>query len=95
MYENIQANEEQELQDRGMDYWTPSPFVPQLGLFRKISGKVIQLEVGDVAVLMNGKRFYITGWDEVQGFVHATSMCEFKYLVSVPAESFGCYFAEV
>jgi len=81
--------------DGQQDTRTPSPFVPQLGLFRKIGGRVMEVNLGDTVVLTNGKRFYVTGWDEVQGYVHGTSMCPHKYFVSIPVDMFGCYFAEV
>ena len=55
----------------------------------------MEVNLGDTVVLTNGKRFYVTGWDEVQGYVHGTSMCPHKYFVSIPADMFGCYFAEV
>jgi len=80
--------------DGQQDTRTPSPFVPQKALMRKIGGRVMEVNLGDTVVLTNGKRFYVTGWDEVQGYVHGTSMCEYKYFTSAPAETFGCYFGE-
>jgi hypothetical protein len=63
-------------------------------LMRRVGGKNHEVNVGDVVVTEKGKRFYVTGWDDIQNFVHGTSMCEYKYFASAPAEAFGCYFAE-
>lgn len=63
-------------------------------LVRKIGDKVHEVSTGDTVVTERGKRFFVTGWDDAQNFVHATSMCEYKYFTSAPAESFGCYFVE-
>jgi len=76
------------------DSRTPSPFVPQKALLRRIGNIVHEVNLGDTVVTERGKRFYVTGWDEVQGYVHGTSMCEYKYFTSAPAECFGCYFGE-
>ena len=62
-------------------------------LMRKyLNGKTEQLEVGDIVVDIRGKTYYITGWDEFKSTVQATSMCENRYFVDVPAKTFNCYF---
>ena len=63
-------------------------------LMRRVGGKNLEVNTGDTVVTEKGKRFYVTGWDDMQGYVHATSMCEYKYFTSAPAEAFGCYFVD-
>jgi len=68
---------------------------PPLVLIQVIAGNNIEVKVGDIVAVKTGKTFYVTGWDENFGMVHATSCCDRKYLITVPAASLGCHFAEV
>jgi hypothetical protein len=63
-------------------------------LMRKLAGKTSEVRVGDVVLTPRGKTAVVTGWDEFSTFVHVQTTCGQKYLISAPASTFDCWFAE-
>ncbi len=65
-----------------------------LVLFRKLAGKTSEVRVGDVVLTPRGKTAVVTGWDEFSTYVHVQTTCGQRYLISAPASTFNCWFAE-
>ncbi len=63
-------------------------------LMRKLAGKTKEVQVGDVVLTPRGKTAVVTGWDEFSTYVHVQTTCGQKYLISAPASTFNCWFAE-
>ena len=66
--------------------------MPMKLMRRYLTGKVEEVEVGDIVVDPRGKTYYVTGWDEFRSTMQATSTCENHYYVEMPAKNFNCYF---
>ena len=64
-----------------------------LVLMRKLAGVNREVHVGDVILTPRGKTAVVTGWDEINGIVHAQTTCGQRYLISAPASTFDCWFA--
>ena len=65
-----------------------------LVLMRKLAGKTKEVQVGDVVLTPRGKTAVVTGWDEFSTYVHVQTTCGQRYLISAPASTFNCWFAE-
>lgn len=65
-----------------------------LVLMRRLAGKTKEVQVGDVVLTPRGKTAVVTGWDEFSTYVHVQTTCGHRYLISAPASTFDCWFAE-
>ena len=65
-----------------------------LVLMRKLAGQTKEVQVGDVVLTPRGKTAVVTGWDEFSTYVHVQTTCGQRYLISAPASTFHCWFAE-
>lgn len=68
--------------------------VYNLVLMRNLAGVKKEVQVGDIVLTPRGKTAVVTGWDEFSTFVHVQTTCGQRYLISAPASTFGCWFAE-